>query len=150
MWKPIPADLLTAANEVGVGIVAWSPLGGGFLTGTVTTLGDGDFRHNAPRFRDDNLTVNNDRYQPIRRLAAGLGIAPGQLALAWLLHQHRSVVPIPGSRTPKHIDENFEAARFELHDSMLAAVDRLLAAAGPVGVCCYEFPPSPNRRREFR
>jgi len=133
MWKPIPADLLAAANELGVGIVAWSPLGGGFLTGTVTALGDGDFRHNAPRFQGDRLAVNNDRYAPIRRVAEELAITPGQLALAWLLHQHPSAVPIPGSRTPAHIDENRDAARIDLHEDTLAAIDRLLAAAVPVG-----------------
>jgi aryl-alcohol dehydrogenase-like predicted oxidoreductase len=133
MWKAIPADLLTAADELGVGIVAWGPLGGGFLTGTVTTLGERDFRHNAPRFQGDNLTANNDRYAPIRRTAAELGITPGQLALAWLLHQHRAVVPIPGSRIPAHIDENLESAHIDLHESTLAAVDRLLATAAPVG-----------------
>jgi aryl-alcohol dehydrogenase-like predicted oxidoreductase len=133
MWKPIPPDLLGTADQLGVGIVAWSPLGGGFLTGTVTGLTDSDFRHNAPRFRGDNLAVNNDRYAGVRRLAEGLAIAPGQLALAWLLHQHPAVVPIPGSRTPAHIDENIEASRIGLHPDTLAVVDRLLASAVPAG-----------------
>ena len=133
MWKPIPADLLAAADELGAGIVAWSPLGGGFLTGTVTSLGEGDFRHNAPRFQDGNLAVNNDRFAPIRQVAASLGVTPGQLALAWLLLQHPAVVPIPGSRTPAHIDENLAAARIQLNDETLATVDRLLSAAVPVG-----------------
>lgn len=133
MWKRIPADLLVAADELGVGVVAWSPLGGGFLTGTVTALADGDFRHHAPRFQGDNLAVNNDRYAPVRRVAAELGMTPGQLALAWLLHQHPTVVPIPGSRTPAHIDENLDAARIDLHPDTLAACDRLLAAAVPAG-----------------
>jgi aryl-alcohol dehydrogenase-like predicted oxidoreductase len=133
MWKPIPADLPAAAGDVGAGIVAWSPLGGGFLTGTVTGLGEGDFRHNAPRFQGDNLATNNDRFAPIRQVAATLRITPGQLALAWLLHQHPAVVAIPGSRTPAHIDENLAAARIDLDDDTLAALDRLLAAAVPVG-----------------
>jgi aryl-alcohol dehydrogenase-like predicted oxidoreductase len=133
MWKPIPHDLLAAADELGVGIVAWSPLGGGFLTGTVTDVGDADFRRNAPRFQGDNLAVNNDRYATVRRLAEGLAITPGQLALAWLLHQHPAVVPIPGSRTPAHIDENIEAARIDLHPDTLDQVDRLLAGAVPAG-----------------
>jgi aryl-alcohol dehydrogenase-like predicted oxidoreductase len=133
MWKPIPPDLLAAADEFGVGIVAWSPLGGGFLTGTVTDVGDADFRRNAPRFQGDNLAVNNDRYATVRRLAEGLAITPGQLALAWLLHQHPAVVPIPGSRTPAHIDENIEAARIDLHPDTLDQVDRLLAGAVPAG-----------------
>jgi aryl-alcohol dehydrogenase-like predicted oxidoreductase len=133
MWKPIPPDLLAAADELGVGIVAWSPLGGGFLTGTVTRLTGGDFRHNAPRFQGENLALNNERYAGVRRLAENLSITPGELALAWLLHQHLAVVPIPGSRTPAHIDENIEAARIHLHPDTLDALDRLLAGAVPVG-----------------
>jgi aryl-alcohol dehydrogenase-like predicted oxidoreductase len=133
MWKPIPPDLLFAADELGVGIVAWSPLGGGFLTGTVTGLADGDFRQNAPRFQGDNLAVNNDRYAAVRRLALSLAITPGQLALAWLLHQHPAVVPIPGSRSPAHIDENLDAARIDLHHDTLDEVDRLLAGAVAAG-----------------
>jgi Aldo/keto reductase family len=80
----------------------------GFLTGTVTNLGDADFRNNAPRFQAEILAVNNDRHAAVRRLAASLAITPGQRALAWLLHQHRAVVSIPGSRTAAHIDENIE------------------------------------------
>jgi aryl-alcohol dehydrogenase-like predicted oxidoreductase len=133
MWKPILPELLAVADELGVGIVAWSPLGGGFLTGTVTTVGDADFRRNAPRFQGDNLAVNNDRYAAVRRLAEGLAITPGQLALAWLLHQHPAVVPIPGSRTPAHIDENIDAARIDLHPDTLEQVDRLLAGTVPAG-----------------
>jgi aryl-alcohol dehydrogenase-like predicted oxidoreductase len=133
MWKPIPPELLAAADELGVGIVAWSPLGGGFLTGTVTDLDDADFRRNAPRFQGDNLAVNNDRYAMVRRLAEGLAITPGQLALAWLLHQHPAVVPIPGSRSPAHIDENVDAARIDLHPETLEQVDRLLAGTVPAG-----------------
>jgi aryl-alcohol dehydrogenase-like predicted oxidoreductase len=133
MWKPIPDDFLAAADELGAGIVAWSPLGGGFLTGSVMALGAGDFRHNAPRFQGANLAANNDRYAPVRRVAERLGIAPGQLALAWLLHQYPAVVPIPGSRTPAHIDENLEAAAVDLHPDTLDEVDRLLADARPVG-----------------
>lgn len=133
MWKPIPPELLATADELGVGIVAWSPLGGGFLTGTVANLGDADFRRNAPRFQGDNLALNNDRYASVRRLAEGLAITPGQLALAWLLHQHPAVVPIPGSRTPAHIDENIDAARIDLHPDTLDQVDSLLAGTVPAG-----------------
>ena len=69
----------------------------------------------------------------MRRLADTLGVTPGQLALAWLLHQHPAVVPVPGSRTPGHIDENIASARVDLHPDTLAEVDRLLAEATPVG-----------------
>ncbi|PZG13951.1 aldo/keto reductase [Nonomuraea aridisoli] len=128
MWRPVDADLLAAARELGVGIVAWSPLGSGFLTGAVQELGKGDFRHNAPRFQAGNLAANNDRYAPIRALAARLGITPAQLALAWLLHQDEHVVAIPGSRTPAHIEENTAAADLTLHPDTLARVDEALSA----------------------
>jgi aryl-alcohol dehydrogenase-like predicted oxidoreductase len=133
MWKPIPTDLLTAADELGVGIVAWSPLGGGFLTGTVRTISAADFRQNAPRFQGDNLVANHDRFAHVRAIAHQLGVTPGQLALAWLLHQHPHVVPIPGSRTPAHIGENIAAATIELTPEILDEIDRALASAGPIG-----------------
>ncbi|MDP4506004.1 aldo/keto reductase [Nonomuraea turcica] len=126
MWRPVDPGLLSAARDLGVGIVAWSPLGTGFLTGTVQSLGEGDFRHNAPRFSADNLAANNDRYAPIRSLAAQLGITPAQLALAWLLHQDDHVATIPGSRTPSHIEENLAAADLTLHPDTLARVDEAL------------------------
>ncbi|MGI5286019.1 aldo/keto reductase [Nonomuraea polychroma] len=127
MWRPIDPDLLSTARELGVGIVAWSPLGTGFLTGTVRSLGEGDFRHNAPRFSAENLAANNDRYAPIRALAEQLGITPAQLALAWLLHQDEHVATIPGSRTPSHIEENLAAADLTLHPDTLARIDEALA-----------------------
>ncbi|MEU0569679.1 aldo/keto reductase [Nonomuraea sp. NPDC005983] len=126
MWRPVDPDLLAAARELGVGIVAWSPLGNGFLTGTVQELGEGDFRHHAPRFSAENLAGNNDRYAPIRDLATRLGVTPAQLALAWLLHQDEHVVAIPGSRTPAHIEENVAAAGLTLHPDTLARVDEAL------------------------
>ncbi|MGW4797628.1 aldo/keto reductase [Nonomuraea sp. NPDC004297] len=127
MWRPLDAELLAATRELGVGVVAWSPLGNGFLTGTVQTLDAGDFRHNAPRFSAENLAGNNDRYAPIRALAERLGISPAQLALAWLLHQDDHVVAIPGSRTPSHIEENLAAADLTLHPDTLALLDEALA-----------------------
>lgn len=133
MWQPIDIELLATARELGVGVVAWGPLGSGFLTGTVQTVDDGDFRRNLPRYDPARLAANNDRYAPIRAFAGQLGITPGQLALAWLLHQDPAVVPIPGSRTPAHIDENLTAARIGLHPDTLAAVDAALRRFAPSG-----------------
>jgi aryl-alcohol dehydrogenase-like predicted oxidoreductase len=133
MWRPADPELLATTRELGIGVVAWSPLGGGFLTGTVTALGEGDFRHNAPRFAGEALARNNDRYAPVRALAAELGLAPGQLALAWLLAQDPHVVPIPGSRTPEHVAENVAAGRVVLDDDTLRRVDDALAAFEPEG-----------------
>jgi aryl-alcohol dehydrogenase-like predicted oxidoreductase len=133
LWRPIEPDLLAAADELGVGIVAWSPLGAGFLTGAVRQIDAGDFRANAPRFDAANLAANNDRYAPIRALAADLALTPGQLALAWLLHRHPHVVPIPGSRNPAHIDENLHAARVALDAGTLRRVDEAVDAFAPSG-----------------
>ncbi len=133
LWRPVDPELLAAADEAGAGLVAWSPLGAGFLTGTVGALGDGDFRHNAPRFDAANLAANNDRYAPLRAIAADLALSPGQLALAWLLHQHAAVVPIPGSRRPAHIDENLRAADVALHPDTLARVDAAVRGFAPAG-----------------
>ncbi|KIF75990.1 aldo/keto reductase [Streptomyces sp. 150FB] len=129
MWRPVEPGLLAAARELGVGIVPWSPLGNGFLTGTVNALEDGDFRHNAPRFDAANLKSNNDRYAPIRAIAAELDITPAQLALAWLLHQDEHTVPIPGSRTPAHIEENLLAARVKLDEEVATRLDAALSEA---------------------
>ncbi|MFJ8041515.1 aldo/keto reductase [Kitasatospora sp. NPDC096147] len=133
MWQPADPELLAAARELGVGLVAWSPLGGGFLTGTVQQLAEGDFRQNLERFDEANLRANNDRYAPVRAIAAELGLSPGRLALAWLLHQDDHVVPIPGSRTPAHIADNVAAAEVRLSAADLARVDAALAAFAPAG-----------------
>ncbi|GAA4998005.1 aldo/keto reductase [Kitasatospora paranensis] len=133
MWQPVDAGLLAAVRELGAGLVAWSPLGGGFLTGTVQQLADGDFRQHIPRFDGANLAANNDRYAPLRGIAAELGLTPGQLALAWLLHQDEHVVPIPGSRTPAHIAENLAAADVKLEAAVLDRIDRALAEFAPAG-----------------
>lgn len=123
MWQPIDPELLAAARELGVGIVAWGPLGTGFLTGTVDHITEDDFRRHLPRFDQANLKTNRDRFAPVRAVAEDLGIPAGQLALAWLLHQYEHVVPIPGSRTPAHIAENLAAARIELSADTLARID---------------------------
>ncbi|MEV3990131.1 aldo/keto reductase [Streptomyces sp. NPDC049837] len=124
MWRHVDEELLAAARELGVGVVAWSPLGAGFLTGKVAKVEDGDFRQHMPRFDAANHQANNDRFAPVRGIAGELGITPAQLALAWLLDQDDHVVPIPGSRTPAHIRENLAAAHVRLSPD---ARDRLSA-----------------------
>jgi aryl-alcohol dehydrogenase-like predicted oxidoreductase len=122
LWRPIDPDLLAVARGLGVGVVAWGPLGTGLLTGDVRPVGADDFRRHMDRFAAANLTSNMDRYVPLRVLAANLALTPGQLALAWLLHQDGHVVPIPGSRRPAHIDENLHAALVHLHPDTLAQI----------------------------
>ncbi|MDH6125223.1 aldo/keto reductase [Kitasatospora sp. GP82] len=133
MWQPVDPALLATARELGVGLVAWSPLGGGFLTGTVQQVAEGDFRRNLERYDEANLRANNDRYAPLRAIAAELGLTPGQLALAWLLNQDEHVVPIPGSRTPAHIVENLAAAEVALSPQTLGRIAAALDGFTPVG-----------------
>lgn len=133
MWRPIQPELLDVCRQEGIGIVAWSPLGAGFLTGTVAEVGEADFRNNMPRFATGNLGANLDRYAPVRDIAKKLDISPAQLALGWLLRQYDRVVPIPGSRTPTHIDENLAAADIELPPEALTRIDRILAETTPLG-----------------
>ena len=122
LWKPVDPELLALAGEHDVGIVAWSPLGAGFLTGSID-LAEDDFRTSFDRFAPEHLAANTARYEPLRALAARLRVTPGQLALAWLLHQAESVVPIPGSRRPAHIDENLAAAGIVLSVADIAEID---------------------------
>ena len=113
----------------------WSPLGAGFLTGAVDRIGAAgeDFRTNHPRFRRENLAANRDRFAPLRSLAEELDITPAQLALAWLLHQAPDIVPIPGTRTPDHLDENLAAADVRLDQTTLARVEELAPVGAAAG-----------------
>jgi aryl-alcohol dehydrogenase-like predicted oxidoreductase len=134
LWTRTPEDeLLPTARELGVGLVAWGPLGNGFLAGGVDRLGGADFRHNAPRFQGENLRLNEDRFAPLRELAGELHVTPAQLALAWLLHQGEDIVPIPGSRNPDHIDANIASAEVRLDDDVLERIDQLAPAGLAVG-----------------
>jgi aryl-alcohol dehydrogenase-like predicted oxidoreductase len=136
LWTRDPErELLGVLRELGIGLVAWSPLGSGFFAGSADTIGarSEDFRNNAPRFKPENLAANRDRYAPLRQLASALGITPAQLALAWLLHQGNDIVPIPGTRTPSHLDENILATSVTLDPETLTQIDTVAppgAAAG--------------------
>ncbi len=133
MWHPIAADLLTRCRETGVGMVAWAPMGRGFLSGTLTEVGEHDYRRQVARLTGPNLATNNERFAPVREIATDLDLTPAQLALAWLLHQDDAVVPIPGSRSPDRIGENAAAARIVLDAATLARIDAALAAFVPAG-----------------
>ena len=124
--------LLPLARRLGVGLVAWGPLGNGFLAGDVA-LADDDFRRHAPRFQGENLARNRDRFAPLRRIAEEAGVTPAQLALAWLLARDARAVPIPGSRTPAHIDENLAAAEVRLDEGTLARVNEASASVEAAG-----------------
>ena len=135
LWTRGPEhELLPVLSELGIGFVAWSPLGAGFFAGPVDVGAAGeDFRTNHPRFRPQNLAANRDRYAPLRELASELGITPAQLALSWILHQDDRIVPIPGTRTAAHVDENVAAADVRLSEDVLARIDEIAPAGAAAG-----------------
>ena len=134
LWRREPEkSLLPALRELGIALVPWSPLGGGFLTGTVKELAKDDFRNHNPKYAGDNLKANADRFAPLMKLAGDLGITPAQLALAWLLHQGEDVVPIPGSRKPERVSENAAAADVKLSAEVLKQIDELAPAGKAPG-----------------
>ena len=130
IWsRDVERNVVPAAAELGVGFVPYSPLGRGFLTGTVdaSRLGDGDFRRNIPRFAEGALDANAGVVEAVRSVAAELEATPAQVALAWLLaHGTRlglPVVPIPGTRKAHRIDENLGALSLELSAAQLDVLD---------------------------
>lgn len=134
LWRrEVETMLLPTLRELGIGLVPWSPLGSGFLTGTVTDIASNDFRQNNPKFSPDNLQKNIDRFAPLKTIAAELAVTPAQLALAWLLHQGRDIVPIPGTRKVMHIDENVKSASVVLDDATLKQIDDLVPLGSATG-----------------
>ena len=126
LWRrEAETELLPTLRELGIALVAWSPLGAGFLTGTVNQLGLADFRQYNPRFASQNLATNTERFAPLMRMAKDLSVTPAQLALAWLLHQGEHVIPIPGTRRPGRIDENARASTIRLDEGQLQQIDAL-------------------------
>jgi aryl-alcohol dehydrogenase-like predicted oxidoreductase len=137
LWSRDPEDeLLPTVRELGIGFVAYSPLGRGFLTGRFRRLEDlpaDDYRRHSPRFQGENFARNLELVQKIREIAAEKKVEPAQLALAWVLAQGGDVVPIPGTTTRKHLDENVAAASIALSKEDLARIDAVAprgAAAG--------------------
>jgi aryl-alcohol dehydrogenase-like predicted oxidoreductase len=129
LWRrEAEASLLPALRELGIALVPWSPLGGGFLTGEVRALADDDFRHNNPRYAGKNLDINRDRFAPLMQMAKDFRITPAQLALSWLLHQGEDIIPIPGTRKPERLDENAVSANVHLDDETLDRIDKIAPA----------------------
>lgn len=126
LWRrEAETELLPTLRELGIALVAWSPLGAGFLTGTVGALAPTDFRQHNPRFAGDRLALNTDRFAPLMRLAGEFGVTPAQLALAWLLHRGDDVFPIPGTRHAARVDENAAASAIRLDADQLRRIDEL-------------------------
>ncbi|HYE41814.1 MAG TPA: aldo/keto reductase, partial [Caulobacteraceae bacterium] len=137
LWTRDPEDgVLDACRELGVGFVPYSPLGRGFLTGAITTPDDfdaDDARRTHPRFQGENFARNLELVAAVRRLAADRNVTPAQLALAWVLAQGEDIVPIPGTKRVKTLEENAAAADLRLSADDLAAIEAVFprdAAAG--------------------
>jgi aryl-alcohol dehydrogenase-like predicted oxidoreductase len=128
LWSRDVAPLLPVLRELGIGFVPYSPLGRGFLTGTLTDpsqLASDDFRRTQPRFAEDNARRNRELLEGFGAIAARLGHTPAQLALAWVLAQGPDHVPIPGTRRVERLEENLAAASIALSDADLAEIDAL-------------------------
>ena len=137
LWSRDPEDgLLQTVRELGIGFVAYSPLGRGFLTGQFKTLADlapDDYRHHSPRFQGGNFQKNLDLVKKIEELARAKGCTPGQLALAWVLAQGDDVVPIPGTKRIHRLDENLGALRVQLTPEDLREINAALPAGSTSG-----------------
>jgi aryl-alcohol dehydrogenase-like predicted oxidoreductase len=131
--RELEREIVPTARELGVGIVPYSPLGRGELTGGAEINADDDFRRNSPRFQEGNRERNLELVDQLKQMAAEIERTPAQLALAWLLHQGDEIAPIPGTRRINRLEENAAAAEIELTKDQLDRLEDLFppgAAAG--------------------
>ncbi|MEA2323663.1 MAG: hypothetical protein QOD81_3513 [Solirubrobacteraceae bacterium] len=137
LWTRDPeAEVLPTIRELGIGFVPYSPLGRGFLTGRFQSPDDvpeDDFRRSHPRFQGENFDRNLEIVARVREIAEEKGVTPAQLALAWVLHQGEDVVPIPGTKRVKYLEENVGALDVELTDEDLRRLDEAAPAGAAAG-----------------
>jgi aryl-alcohol dehydrogenase-like predicted oxidoreductase len=138
LWsREIEGDILSTCRELGIGVVAYSPLGRGFLTGrfrSAADFSDGDFRQvSQPRFADENLAHNLAIVEALKALAAERGVTAGQVALAWVQHKGSDVVPIPGTKRRSYLEQNVAAAHIELSEEDLTAIESAVPADAVAG-----------------
>ena len=138
LWeRNLEAEIIPVLRELGIGLVPFSPLGRGFLTGAVKRAEEypeGDFRRGDPRYQGANFDANVRAAEAVRDVARGIGVTPGQIALAWLLHKGPDIVPIPGTKRVTYLEENVAAASVTLDEAQMRALDEALApgkVAGP-------------------
>ena len=133
LWeRNLEGEIIPLLRELGIGLVPFSPLGRGFLTGEVKRAEEypaGDFRRNDPRYQGQNFDANVNAAQTVRDIAAAKHAKPGQIALAWLLHKGDDIVPIPGTKRRKYLEENIAAGAIQLDVSQMKALDDALAPA---------------------
>ncbi|HEX3823388.1 MAG TPA: aldo/keto reductase [Mycobacteriales bacterium] len=129
LWtRDLEVDVVATARRLGIGLVPFSPLGRGFLTGAITSpddFDDDDFRKGNPRFQGENFAKNLELVDAVREIAGEKGCTPGQLALAWVMAQGEDVVPIPGTKRPSYLEENVAACDVSLSDDDLRRLDQL-------------------------
>jgi aryl-alcohol dehydrogenase-like predicted oxidoreductase len=137
LWTRDPEEaVLPTVRELGIGFVAYSPLGRGFLSGAITKpddLAEDDFRRRNPRFQRENFDKNLELVDRVREIAAEKDVTPGQLALAWLLHRGDDIVPIPGTKRRRYLEENAAASEIELTQDDLARIDEAAPAGATAG-----------------
>jgi len=137
LWSREAAEAsLPTTRELGIGFVPYSPLGRGFLTGRIKSVDDlepDDYRRNSPRFQGDNFAKNLKLVDEINRIATEKNCSPSQLALAWVLAQGDDIVPIPGTKRRKYLDENLRALDVELTAEDLARIDRVIPPGSASG-----------------
>lgn len=130
-WRRLEAEVLPTLEELGIGLVPYSPLGKGFLTGTVSAdaqFGAGDIRSTIPRFQGEALAANHRLVELIGSVAEGMGATPAQVALAWLLAQKPWIAPIPGTRKLHRLEENLGAVDLDLSAADLDAIEQAASA----------------------
>jgi len=146
LWSREPeGEILGTCRQLGIGFVAYSPLGRGFLTGRFKTQEDippDDWRRHHPRFEGENFRRNLHLAETVRQIAEEIACAPAQLALAWVLAQGQDIVPIPGTKHPRYLEENIGALNVHLTDEQLRRLDE----AFPVGVPAGERYPEQGMR----
>ena len=137
LWTRDPEDeILPTVRELNIGFVAYSPLGRGFLSGAIKSVDDleeNDFRRNNPRFQGENFEQNMELVERVREIAGEKDSTPGQLALAWVLHQGRDVVPIPGTKRRAYLEENVAATEIELDEEDLRRLDEAMPSGAAAG-----------------
>jgi len=137
LWTRDPEDgVLDACRRLDIGFVAYSPLGRGFLTGTIKSPDDfaaDDYRRTTPRFQGENFARNLALVDKVREFASEKGCSPAQLALAWMMSQWQHIVPIPGTRRKANLDENLGALSVSLSGAELAAIDAVFPPDAVVG-----------------
>jgi aryl-alcohol dehydrogenase-like predicted oxidoreductase len=138
LWsRDVEDEILPTVRQLAIGFVAYSPLGRGFLTGQIRRFEDlpeGDYRRSSPRFQGENFDKNLELVERVREIADEKGVTPGQLALAWLLHQGDDIVPIPGTKRREYLEENAAAAGITLTEEDLRRIEE----AAPVGAATGE------------